>query len=197
MAKTNGKQELERQGLDIEHELPPANDADTAGTDPSSAEATPRAAARDAEIEKLKGERDALLDRMARMQADFENARKRSAREQQEFRDYAVLDAVRSLLPIVDSFERALAASIRDAAELRSGVELIYKQLIDALAKLGLQAIPAQGEPFNPHLHEAIEVVETSAVEDHHVLEELQRGYKLKDRLVRPAMVKVARNSKS
>jgi len=74
-------------------------------------------------------------------------------------------------------------------------VELIYKQLQDALAKLGVRAIPAKGEPFDPHVHEAIEMVETSDAPDHEVLEELQRGYKFKDRLLRPAMVKVANNS--
>jgi molecular chaperone GrpE len=99
-------------------------------------------------------------------------------------------------LPSLDSFERALQISARDKSEFRSGVELIYKQLQDALQKLGLRAIPAKGEPFDPHLHEAIEMVETSDADDHQILEELQRGYKLKDRLLRPSMVKVARNPK-
>ena len=90
----------------------------------------------------------ALLDRLARLQAEFENARKRAAREQQEFREYAVADALKALLPILDSFERALQTSAADKSEFRSGVELIYKQLQDALAKLGLQPIPAKGEPL-------------------------------------------------
>jgi molecular chaperone GrpE len=137
-----------------------------------------------------------LVDRLARLQAEFENARKRTAREQQDFREYAIADAIKALLPSLDSFERALQISARDKSELRSGVELIYKQLQDALQKLGLRAIPANGEPFDPHLHEAIEMVETSDAEDHQILEELQRGYKLKDRLLRPSMVKVARNPK-
>ncbi len=152
--------------------------------------------ARDAELEKLKAERDTLLDRLARLQAEFENSRKRAAREQQEFREYALADAVKALLPILDSFERALQAVSEEKSEFRSGVELIYKQLQDTLGKLGLRPIPAKGEPFDPHLHQAIEMVETSDAKDHHVLEELQRGYKLKDRLLRPAMVKVAQNSK-
>jgi molecular chaperone GrpE len=81
-------------------------------------------------------------------------------------------------------------------SDLRSGVELIHKQLNDALQKLGVRAVPAKGEQFDPHVHEAVEMVETSEAEDHEVLEELQRGYKLKERLLRPAMVKVARNPK-
>jgi molecular chaperone GrpE len=144
-------------------------------------------------LQKLKAERDSLLDRLARAQAEFENARRRAAKEQQEFRDYAAADVIKSLLPVVDSFERALQVNA-DPGDFRSGVELIYKQLQDVLAKLGVQAIPAKGQPFDPRLHEAIEMVETSDAPDHQVIEELQRGYKLKDRLLRPAMVKVAKN---
>src|SRR6266576_2214146 len=115
---------------------------------------------------------------------------------QHDFREYALADAVKALLPTLDSFERALKAGEAEKSEFRGGVELIYKQLQDALAKLGLRPIPAKGEPFDPHLHQAVEMVDTDEVEDHHVLDELQRGYKLKDRLLRPSMVRVARNSK-
>jgi len=146
-----------------------------------------------AEFQKLKAERDSLLDRLARAQAEFENARRRASKEQQEFRDYAAVDAIKPLLPVIDSLERALQVR-SEPGDLRSGVELIYKQLQDALAKLGVRAIPAKGEPFDPHVHEAIEMVETSDLPDHEVVEELQRGYKFKDRLLRPAMVKVAKN---
>ena len=105
-------------------------------------------------------------------------------------------DAVKALLPTLDSFERALQTSAGDKSEFRGGVELIYKQLQDALVKLGLRPIPAKGEPFDPHLHQAIEMVDTREAKDHHVLDELQRGYKLKDRLLRPSMVRVAHNPK-
>ena len=94
---------------------------------------------------------------------------------------------------MIDSFERALQVK-SDSADFRSGVELIYKQLQDVLAKLGVRPIPAKGETFDPHYHEAIEIVETNSAPDHVVLEELQRGFKFKDRLLRPAMVKVAKN---
>ena len=134
---------------------------------------------------------------MARSQAEFDNARKRAAREQQEYREYAVADAVKALLPTLDSFERALDTSAGDKSEFRGGVELIYKQLQDSLAKLGLQSIHAKGELFDPNVHQAIEMVDTTDVKDHHVLEELQRGYKFKDRLLRPSMVKVARDPRN
>lgn len=191
MAK-NGKSET--RGLDLEHELPPAEDQTQETSPVSASTSVPEA---ESETEKLKAERDALLDRLARLQAEFENARRRAAREQQEYREYAVADAVKSLLPILDSFERALHVSATDGNDIRPGVELIYKQLQDSLAKLGVNPVPAKGQTFDPHLHQAIEMVDTEEAQDHQVLEELQRGYKLKDRLLRPSMVKVARNPKS
>lgn len=194
MGKANGKTEAQTAGLDVEHELP-AGDGDER---PSGASANATAAAgevpgSEAELQKLKAERDSLLDRLARAQAEFENARRRASREQQEFRDYATMDGIKSLLPVIDSFERALQGK-SEGREFRSGVELIYKQLQDTLTKLGVNAIPAKGQPFDPRYHEAIEMVETNEAADHEVLEELQRGYKYKDRLLRPAMVKVAKN---
>jgi molecular chaperone GrpE len=196
MARTNGKSDVDRAELDAEHELPPAAD-ETEEIEGVVAPARTKAAVEvDSELQKLKAERDALLDRVARLQAEFENARKRAAREQQDFREYAVADALKGLLPVLDSFERALQTS-PEQSEIHKGVELIYKQLGDALAKLGLQPVVASGQRFDPHLHQAIEMVDTTEVEDHQVLDELQRGYKLKDRLLRPAMVKVARNPHS
>jgi molecular chaperone GrpE len=193
MARTNGKSEVHAPELDAEHELPASDDAN----DQSSATGVPRSEATShvSESQKLKVERDALVDRLARLQAEFENARKRGEREQQEFREYALADAVKALLPSLDSFERALSTEA-DTTEFRNGVELIYKQLYDALLKMGLRPIPAEGEPFDPRFHQAVEMVNTTEAKDHQVLEELQRGYKFKDRLLRPAMVKVAQNPK-
>lgn len=193
MKKANGKSETEMAGLDLEHELPPADGDERTSESGASGAAVAEVSGPGAELQKLKAERDSLLDRLARAQAEFENARRRAVKEQQDFRDYAAADAIRPLLPVIDSFERALQVK-SDSGDFRNGVELIYKQLQDALAKLGVRAIPAKGEPFDPRVHEAIEMVETSDAADHEVLEELQRGYKFKDRLLRPAMVKVAKN---
>jgi molecular chaperone GrpE len=148
------------------------------------------------EYERVSQERDALLDRLARLQAEFENYRKRNAREQAEFRDYAVADALKNFIPVLDNFDLALRSQKTEAADpaLRSGIELIRKQMEDALAKLGVQVVPAQGSTFDPRVHEAIEMVESNDYADHEVIDELQRGYKLKDRLLRPAMVRVATN---
>lgn len=188
MSKANGRSEAEKAALDLEHELPTAGDGEGV-----EAAASGEPSAQESELQKLRAERDSLLDRLARAQAEFENARRRVSKEQQEYKDYATSDAIKSLLPVVDSLERALQAK-SDAAEFRNGVELIYKQLQSALGKLSVSAIESKGEPFNPHYHEAIEMVETNEVPDHQVIEELQRGYKFKDRLLRPAMVKVAKS---
>ncbi|MGA3106781.1 MAG: nucleotide exchange factor GrpE [Terriglobales bacterium] len=188
MRKANGKSEAE---LDLDRELPPAEGGE--GNAPGAGTQLVEGAV--SEIDKVKAERDALLDRLARLQAEFDNARKRGVREQQEFREFAAADVIRNFLPILDSFERALKAG-GDAGDFRNGVELIYRQFQDALQKSGVQPIAAVGQAFDPRVHEAIEMVDTTEVPDHHVLDELQRGYKYKDRLLRPAMVRVARNSR-
>jgi len=151
------------------------------------------------EYARVSQERDALLDRLARLQAEFENYRKRNAREQMEFREYAVADAVKNFLPILDNFDLALRSQKTESADpaLRSGIELIRKQMDDVLSRLGVQVVPAQGSTFDPRVHEAIEMVESAEHADHEVIDELQRGYKLKERLLRPAMVRVATNPTS
>jgi molecular chaperone GrpE len=180
-SKSNGQTDASSQ-LDVEHELPSGEETKTPSAD------------LEVELDKLRAERDQYLDRLARSQAEFDNFRKRNAREQQEFRDYAVMDALRSFLPILDSLDNAAKSSITDVEQLRSGVELIDRQFHDALAKLGVQPIPAEGQPFDPNLHQAIQMVETDEAPDNQVIGELQRGYKIKDRLLRPAMVRVARS---
>ena len=188
MRKGNGKTDV---NLDLEHELPAAEGEEAQQQDKAQA-AEP---GRPSDSEKLRAERDALLDRLARLQAEFDNARKRAAREQQEFREFAAADVIKNILPALDSLERALKAPAGEAADFRSGVELIHRQFQDALQKIGVQPIPAIGQPFDPRVHEAIEMVDTTEFPDHQVIEEFQRGYKYKDRLLRPAMVRVARNT--
>ncbi len=188
MGKANGKPEAPPEELDVEHELPPAS-VEAEGTVVPAEDPVVEAG----EMEKLKAERDALLDRLARQQAEFENARKRASRDQRDFQEYALADAVRSLLPALDSLDRALEAAGPEG-ELRAGLELTQKQFHEALAKMGVKAVTSVGQIFDPHVHQAVEMVDTAEAPDHTVLEELQRGYKLKERLLRPAMVRVARN---
>ena len=147
------------------------------------------------DFDKLKAERDQLADRLARLQAEFENARKRAERERVSDRDFATGSVVKQFLPVLDNFELALKSSGTDA-QLRSGVELIRKQMEDILRQLHVHAIPAVGVEFDPRLHEALGSVERDDLPDQHVAEEIRRGYKLRDRLLRPALVRVASNPK-
>ncbi|MDR3737254.1 MAG: nucleotide exchange factor GrpE [Acidobacteriaceae bacterium] len=152
------------------------------------------AATQPSELESVKAERDQLFDRLARLQAEFDNARKRAAKESAEFREYAIAGAVDQFLPVIDNFHLALAHG-GTIEQLRSGVELIVKQMEDALRSLGVQPVETVGTQFDPHQHEAIEFVETTEHPDHQVLEEVRRGYRIKERLLRPALVKVANNT--
>jgi molecular chaperone GrpE len=158
----------------------------------TASDAAPPQASTD-ESARLKQERDELFDRLARLQAEFDNYRKRSQREQEDFRAYAVSEAVKLFLPVLDNFNLALKHKQSSADDLRKGIELIRKQFEDALQKLGVQPIDAHGAEFDPRHHEAIEMVHSDEHGDNQVIEELQRGYKMRDRLLRPAMVRVAR----
>jgi len=152
-------------------------------------------AAAPSELEQLKAERDQLLDRLARLQAEFDNARKRAERERVDFRDYATGSVVEQFLPVVDNFELALK-STGSAEQLRSGVALIVKQMDEILRQMQVVPVPTVGEVFDPRVHEALGTVERDDLPDQHVAEEIRRGYKLRDRLLRPALVRVASNPK-
>jgi len=155
------------------------------------ADAASALAAVTAERDQLATEKAELNDRYLRSQAEFQNVRKRAERERMELFEYASTEAVRVLVPILDDFERALKIKSADR-EYANGMELIYQRLYETLKKLGLEPIVSQGQPFDPHVHHAIDMVETNEAPDHTVLDEFQRGYNFKGRLLRPAMVKVA-----
>lgn len=146
-----------------------------------------------AAYQKLLAEKQELYDRLLRKQADLENFRKRAQREKEEFLQHANYDLVRSLLPVLDGFDRALKQRDPAApAQFYEGLELIRRQLLETLGRAGLAAVEAQGRIFDPEVHQAVETVESLQHREHEVVEELQRGYKLKQRLLRPAIVKVA-----
>ena len=147
------------------------------------------------EVEQLKAERDQLLDRLARLQAEFENARKRVEREKLESREIVTGSVVEQFLPVLDNFELALKAK-GSAEQLRSGVSLIVKQMEEILTKMQVSAVATVGEAFDPRVHEALGAVDRDDIPDQHVAEEIRRGYKLRERLVRPALVRVAHNAK-
>lgn len=146
------------------------------------------------EIEQLKQQADEHYQRLLRAQADFDNFRRRTRQEKEEFAKYASLKVVEQLLPVVDNFERALAAGkeSNDYDALLKGVDMIFRQLDQVLAAEGLKPMEAVGQPFNPEYHQAIMQVESDEHEEGIVVEELQKGYLLKDKVLRPAMVKVS-----
>lgn len=161
--------------------------AQAAAEDPSEALKT--------ELEQVKGERDQLLDRLARLQAEFENSRRRETKERQDVRDYAVQNAVEPFLGVIDNFKLALSSQ-GSVEQLRAGVELIVRQMDEALKGLNVQPVETVGTQFDPRVHEALGSIETAEYPDHQVIEEIRKGYKLRDKLLRPALVKIAVNSK-
>ncbi len=146
------------------------------------------------ELAEARRERDELHDLLLRKTAEFDNYRKRVDRERRDSAKYAAGDLLEALLPIVDDFERALQADSRaDADAYRQGVQLIYKQLQDLLARRGVTPVEAVGLQFDPHVHQAITYESSPGRAEGEVIEEVRRGYRLGDRLLRPAMVKVAK----
>jgi molecular chaperone GrpE len=160
------------------------------GTQTNSGEA---AAQLQSEVDRFKGERDQLVDRLARLQAEFENARKREARERADFREFAVSGAVEQFLPVLDNFQLALG-SAGSVEQLRTGIELIVKQMEEVLRSLNVVPVETVGTRFDPRVHEALESVDRSDLPDHQVLEEVRRGYRIRDRLLRPALVRIVNN---
>lgn len=176
----------------------PEQDADAKPAQPAEdAARTPETAARSDEdtAEKLAEQCAELNDRLLRLRADYENFRRRAERERADVFDYATMEAVRAMLPILDDFERALSTRPKDNGPVRdyaTGMELIYQRLLESLKKLGLEPVDATGQPFDPNLHHAVQKEVRDDVDDHTVLEQYQRGYNFKGKLLRAAMVKVA-----
>jgi molecular chaperone GrpE len=159
---------------------------------PSTAVAETMAGLRE-DNEQLRAERNGLIDRLARLQAEFDNARKREQRERADYRSFAVADAVEQFLPVLDNFRLALN-STGSAEQLRTGVELIAKQMDEVLRSLNVTPVETVGQPFDPRVHEALESVERPDLPDHQVIDEIRRGYRIRDRLLRPALVRISTN---
>ncbi|MDQ2840195.1 MAG: nucleotide exchange factor GrpE [Acidobacteriota bacterium] len=146
-----------------------------------------------ADRDRLAKEKNELQDLLQRRQAEFDNYRRRNERERGELAEYATMDALKALLPMLDDFERAIKTESTDRNYAR-GMELIYQRLGETLSKLGLEPVSSEVAVFNPHVHHAVEMIDTKDHPDQTILEEYQRGYYFKGRLLRPAMVKVAVN---
>ena len=147
----------------------------------------------DSRHHRLKAENEALYQRLLRLQAEFDNFRKRTDREKQDFFDYALTDFLRKLLPVLDAFERGLeAAEGETVADFKTGFQLVLKQFTEVLAQAGLESIETSEQIFDPNRHQALMREETEAFADNQIIGELQPGYTFKGRLLRPSLVKVA-----
>jgi molecular chaperone GrpE len=145
------------------------------------------------ELMQVAGERDQYKDRLARLQAEFDNARKREQKERQDAREYTVSSTVEPFLGVMDNFQLALKSQ-GSAEQLRAGVDLILKQMEDALKGLNVVPVESVGAQFDPRIHEALGSIETAEFPDHQVIEEIRRGYKIREKLLRPALVRIASN---
>ena len=159
----------------------------------AAAEATDPAPALADEIVELRKERDNLHDRLLRQAAEFDNYRKRVDRERRDLAQMAAIDFVQELLPVIDDFERALQTEAPGAESYRQGLEIIHRALMEMLRKRGVTPIDAVGAAFDPQVHQAVAYEEAPDRRDGEVIEQFTRGYRLGDKLVRPAMVKVAK----
>jgi molecular chaperone GrpE len=168
-------------------------EADVSADAASAAEADVSAVARSAEAE-LRREKDALQDRLLRTAAEFDNYRKRVERDRRDQADSAVADAIEDLLPIIDNLERALDAPAGPQSDgFRKGVELIHQQMLDLLKRRGVKPIVSVGADFDPRFHHAVAQDASADHREGEVMEEMRRGYMLGERVLRPAMVKVAK----
>ena len=189
MAEETGVQAAEERDMTLE------DSQEAQANSGQGAEETDASSGLKKELDQVKGERDQLLDRLARLQAEFENSRRREVKERQDVRDYAVQNAVEPFLGVMDNFQLALNAE-GSVDQLRSGVELILRQMDDVLRGLNVQPVESVGQQFDPRVHEALGSIETAEYPDHQVIEEIRKGYKLRDKLLRPALVKIAVNGK-
>ena len=185
----NGTDEMETPATDAE--VMGAVEAEESAPAASSANV---ATVSQAEFDQVKGERDQVIDRMARLQAEFDNARKREAKERAEFRDYAMGNAAEGFLNVLDNLQLALKSQ-GSPEQFRAGIELIAKQLDDAVRNLGVTPVETVGQQFDPRVHEALGSLETTEFPDGAVVDEVRRGYRIKERLLRPALVRVAINN--
>jgi molecular chaperone GrpE len=180
---------------DLTSSVPGAGEAEASPSAEAAIELSPeeKEKERNERMARLQAEKDDLVSALQRLQADFDNARKRWSRERLEDSQRFTAQFIEHLLPVLDSFERSFATDAApEHAAARRGYELIYRELLEILARHGLTRIPAEGHHFDPHVHQAVERVETTDVADGTIIGEMRSGYKVRDRVLRPSLVRVA-----
>lgn len=192
--KKKDEEKLEEMQKEIE-ETVASNEAAAESEDAPEAEAPKDAeTASSEELEKLQKENEAVSERLTRLQADFENFRRRTRQEKEDLAAVVAQGFMSDMLPLLDNFERAMAAETGDIENFRKGIEMIFTQFRDALVKEGLEVIKTEGEKFDPNFHQAVMRVQDPEKEDDTIAMELQKGYMVKGRVVRPSMVQVVSN---
>lgn len=171
-----------------------ASESDAAEADAAAEAPDEDAAALKAQVESLKAALEEKDNRVKRLQADFENFRRRTSKEREELANVVTQDLLKSMLPILDNFDRAMAAEQKDNESFQKGVEMIYTQLHETLKNAGLELIDTAGQKFDPNFHQAVMRVENPDLEDDTIAQELQKGYIVKGRVIRPSMVQVVSN---
>ena len=199
--KKKDEQKLEEMQQEIDEAEAAQEDAAEGSEEEAPEEVAAADAAMQEEIEARKGQVDGLnkdlqekKDRLLRLQADFDNFRRRSAKEREEISAVVTQNFCKDMLPLLDNFERAMAAETKDVEAFQKGVEMIFTQFQEILKKNGLEHIEAVGQKFDPNFHQAVMRVEDPEKEDDTVAQELQKGYMVKGRVIRPSMVQVVSN---
>ena len=187
------QQEINAAGNDEAEEAEEAENAasESAETEAENQDSQDEAAA---QIEKLTAELKEKEDRVLRLQADFENFRRRTSKEKEELSAVVTQGMLKDMLPLLDNFERAMAAEAKDGEAFQKGVEMIFTQFTEILKKNGLEHIEVEGQKFDPNFHQAVMRVQNADMEDDDIAQELQKGYMVKGRVIRPSMVQVVAN---
>ncbi|WP_303817277.1 nucleotide exchange factor GrpE [Selenomonas ruminantium] len=187
------QQEINAAGNDEAEE---AEEAENAASESAETEAENQESQDEAvvQLEKLTADLKEKEDRILRLQADFENFRRRTSKEKEELSAVVTQGMLKDMLPLLDNFERAMAAEAKDGEAFQKGVEMIFTQFTEILKKNGLEHIEVEGQKFDPNFHQAVMRVQNADMEDDDIAQELQKGYMVKGRVIRPSMVQVVAN---
>ena len=195
--KKKDEQKLEEMQQEINAvDADEADEAEEAASESAETEAENKDSQDEAaaQIEKLTAELKEKEDRVLRLQADFENFRRRTSKEKEELSAVVTQGILKDMLPLLDNFERAMAAEAKDSEAFQKGVEMIFTQFTEILKKNGLEHIEVEGQKFDPNFHQAVMRVQNADMEDDDIAQELQKGYMVKGRVIRPSMVQVVAN---
>ena len=188
------QQEIDEASAEADADAEAEAEAETAESQKDAEASETEASDQAQQIEKLTADLKEKEERVLRLQADFENFRRRTAKEKEELSAVVTQGILKDMLPLLDNFERAMAAEAKDGEAFQKGVEMIFTQFGEVLKKNGLEKIETDGQKFDPNFHQAVMRVQNEELEDDDIAQELQKGYMVKGRVIRPSMVQVVAN---